>query len=68
MDYSDFELLVFRVFNTTDGEALLYDLEKKYIYVPIFQTDGEVPSAIRQGKADMVRFLRQIYEKTNNNE
>ena len=68
MDYSDFELLVFRVFNTTDGEALLNDLEKKYIYVPIVQTDGEVPSAIRQGKADMVRFLRQIYEKTNNNE
>ena len=61
-DRTEFEKAVFRLFHTDDGQYLLKELNKRHVYVDIVQTDGEVPSAIREGKSQLVRFLERTYK------
>ncbi len=58
---TEFEKVIFRIFNTNDGKFLMEELEKGYVYTDIVQTDGQVPSAIREGKSELVRFLQRTY-------
>lgn len=62
-DYTPFEKAVFRMFNTEEGQYVLSELEKKFVYTSIVQADGEFASAIRGGKSELVRFLRGIHNK-----
>jgi len=61
MDYTEFEKLVFKVFDTDDGKLLMKELYTKFVNVGIVQDDGMIPSSIRQGKSDLVRMLAGIY-------
>ncbi|RLC46813.1 MAG: hypothetical protein DRH57_05315 [Candidatus Cloacimonadota bacterium] len=63
MDTTDFEKLIFQTFSTEAGLRLLEALEKRFVYTQIVQDDGETPSAIRQGKSDIVRLIRQTNNK-----
>jgi len=60
MEKTDLELLVNTVFNNEDGIALLDMLEVRFVYTDIVQADGEVPSATRQGKSNLIRLFRKI--------
>jgi len=60
MEKSDLEQLVITTFSTESGEALLNMLEDKFVYTDIVQVDGEVPSALRQGKSSFIQLLRKI--------
>ena len=59
---TEFEQAVFRLFHTADGQYLLSELSKRHVYVDIVQADGEVPSAIREGKSQLIRFLEKTYK------
>lgn len=63
MDYSEYEKLVNDVFSTELGTILLKELEKKFVYTAIVQTDGEIPSAIRAGKSDLIRQFNGIINR-----
>ena len=60
-DRTDFEKIIFTVFNSSEGKFLLEELIKRYVHTDIIQVDGEVPSAMRAGKSELVRFLERTY-------
>ena len=67
MEYSDFAMAVFRLLNSNDGQFVLTELEKMFVYTDIVQLDGEVASAMRAGKSQLVRYLKSIWESQKDN-
>ena len=61
MTNDDFKKAIFHVFDTEEGQLVLNKLVDMYVNTDIVQTDGEVPSAIRAGKSELVRFLLNIH-------
>ena len=67
IEYSDFAMAVFRLLNSKDGQFVLEELERMFVYTDIVQLDGEVASAMRAGKSQLVRYLKSIWESQKDN-
>lgn len=59
---TDLEECIHRLLRTDDGKYLITELRKRYVEVDIVQLDGEVASAIREGKSQLVRYLDKVYK------
>jgi hypothetical protein len=62
MNNEDFTRLVFLVLNTEEGQVLIKELHRRYVNTDIVQVDGEIPSALRAGKSELVRYLDRIHK------
>ena len=67
IEYSDFAMAVFKLLNSRDGQFVLEELERMFVYTDIVQLDGEVASAMRAGKSQLVRYLKSIWESQKDN-
>ena len=68
MDNTDYEKLVYLVFNSPDGELLLKMLKDKFVMTSIVQEDGIIPSSIREGKSSLIRQFDGIVKRLKKEE
>ena len=63
MTNEDFTKLIIRNFTTEEGQLILKELHRRYVDTDIVQVDGEIPSAIRAGKSELVRYLINLSKR-----
>jgi hypothetical protein len=63
MTNTDFDKLAIRLFNTEEGQLVLKELHRRYVDTDIVCLDGEVASAIRAGKSELVRYLINLSKR-----
>lgn len=61
-ELTDTERAIFNTFHTDAGKELIEILINRYVLTDIVKDDGIIPSSVREGKSELVRFINNVYK------